>query len=229
MSEQINVTLRECRMVLERILLQTRIHPGSIAAVREHILRSELRGLGGFAGLLEQLPELQSAHLTQKFELADRDTLTLNAKRQHAWVVGQPALDLLLSEAALSQGIVELVVHNLTHARELSALHDLALRLGATVTVREGVQGAWVLRCERAGVPLGDRTDPLLWGLIRNGLALPATLWWRMYQLSLGALAPDNVVSRRHAGANIVTEDGRIVGRPSDDDTDFSMLKAAAA
>jgi hypothetical protein len=36
------------------------------------------------------------------------------------------------------------------------------------------------------------------------------------------------VSSRRHAGPIIVTEDGRVIGRQDDDETDFSLLTSDA-
>ena len=62
-----------------------------------------------------------------------------------------------------------------------------------------------------------------------EGLVVEAPLWWQLYQRSMGALAPDSVVSRRHAGANIVDDSGKVIGRMTDDDTDFSLLRAPGA
>ena len=69
------------------------------------------------------------------------------------------------------------------------------------------------------------RDEPLLWDLLQNGVSIDADLWWRVYAVAQKALAPDSVVSRRHAGPVIVNDDGSIIGRKdSDDETDLSFL-----
>jgi hypothetical protein len=67
--------------------------------------------------------------------------------------------------------------------------------------------------------------EPLHWDVLQNGLSIETDLWWRIYSLAQKALAPDSVVSRRHAGPVIVNDDGTIIGRKdSDDETDLRFL-----
>ena len=60
-----------------------------------------------------------------------------------------------------------------------------------------------------------------------DGTPVDAELWWRLFDESDKALAPDSFESRRHAGALIVEADGRVIGRQDEDDTDLSMLTGA--
>lgn len=67
--------------------------------------------------------------------------------------------------------------------------------------------------------------DPVLDDLMARGREIPAALWWRVYDTAQTALTPDSAVSRRHAGVNIITEDGQIIGRTdNDDDSDPRFL-----
>lgn len=60
--------------------------------------------------------------------------------------------------------------------------------------------------------------------ILSEGFASTRGLWERLYTRALGALTPDTVSSRRHAGTVMVDANGKVIGRPDDDDTDFSLL-----
>lgn len=57
-----------------------------------------------------------------------------------------------------------------------------------------------------------------------DGLPVQPSLWWTLFDRSSEALAADTVQSRRHAGPIRVEDDGSIVGRQDDDETDMSLL-----
>jgi hypothetical protein len=44
--------------------------------------------------------------------------------------------------------------------------------------------------------------------------------WWALYHRSNEALTPDSPLSRRHAGASVLSEDGQIL-HDADDDLDM--------
>jgi hypothetical protein len=50
-----------------------------------------------------------------------------------------------------------------------------------------------------------------------EGIAVDAELWWTAYRRSNLALSVDTRVSRRHAGATIVEEDGTVRGATDDE------------
>ncbi len=232
MGGTLTVSLRESRLVLDRLLLQTALPPGYNSAVRECILMSEAMGLGGYAALQKNFDTLRHAnplalaltHVQRNGETA----LSVSCGGQHAWVAGQILLDLLVDLACNDDGSL-LLVEDIAAPAELAVLSALALRQGAEVEIDGITTHRAQLRLKRIRMPATGLTDAMLWKVIRQGLPVEAALWWALYRLSLQALAPDSVVSRRHAGANMVDENGKVVGRLNDDDTDFSLLKSVAA
>ncbi len=227
----LNISLRESRMVLDRLLMQTGMPSGAIASVRECVLVSEALGLGGLRRF-DRLQPVMGASTSEPLRLEESAgaPLTVDAAGQHAWSIAQILIDLLIAESATG-GVTSLAVHNVTEADELAVIPSLAARLGATVSVHTNpdTSAACTLMLDHRAVAPHDHTDAVLWRIIRDGLIVEAPLWWQLYHRSMGALAPDSVVSRRHAGANIVDDSGKVIGRMTDDDTDFSLLRAPGA
>ena len=223
----LEISLREARLITDRLLMQTGMPSGSIAAVREAVIASEALGAGGFVRFLALHPTMvatTSEPLT--LEEAPGAPLVVNAAGQHAWLIAQTLVDLLIAEAAGGASNV-LVVKGVAEADELRVVQSLGARLGAEITVAPADKEA-TLTLKMRTPPPKDKTDALLWRVIRSGLPVDATLWWSLYNRSLAALAPDTIVSRRHAGANVVDDSGKVLGRMTDDDTDFSLLRRGA-
>lgn len=223
----LTIALRESRLIVERLLMQTGISKGGLLCVREAIIVSEALGLGGYARLSALQPTL-GATTTEPLQIEDGAPLVVQANGQHAWLIAQPLVDLLLAEAAAG-GATGLRVHGSTEPAELAVALPLAARLGAVIELRLDADGAATLTLLHRAPPPPDRTDALLWRVIRDGQEVDAKLWWSLYHRSMAALAPDSVVSRRHAGANVVDDGGRVLGRMTDDDTDFNLLRKPAA
>jgi hypothetical protein len=159
--------------------------------------------------------------------------LVVDAGGQHAWVAGATVLDLAVAEAC-EQGRCHLRVRNVAAGPELAVLAAMAVRHGMRCAVRVVGGDAEGGDVELEVEPLAAATstvarDPLLRNVLQQGIPVDAALWWRLHALASRALAPDSVASRRHAGPVIVAADGRIIGRPVDDDTDFTLLKPQAA
>jgi hypothetical protein len=86
------------------------------------------------------------------------------------------------------------------------------------------------------GAPMqsGAPSDPLvtltgathLARVTREGLPVPGDLWWHLFHKSNEALSPDSSISRQHAGASVLDEEGRIIG-DTDDDQDLESEQAA--
>lgn len=220
------VSVREARMCVERILLWRGLPSGAVYGVREAILASQSLGLGGFAWLLERHAELDwSAHARVKVEDRADATLAFDGGGAHAWIVLPTLVDLAV-DLARRNGTGRAYIENVREPRELAAACALAKRHGAT-----GELSGPLLTLRNAAQPAtAAQWDPLLDAAMKHGYDVPGQTWQAVHELSNGALAPDSVASRRHAGPVVLAEDGRLLGRvPQDDDFDMNMLKKVAS
>jgi hypothetical protein len=219
-SAIMTVSLREMRMVFERLLQVTRIESGLVPALRDCALYSAALGLGGFARLEQTLETIGKADPTA----LSLDGLAIDCGGQHAWLAADAALD-VATESLRTGGAGLVTVHNAADAGELRVVEALAQRFGLTATVTVEADGA-------ATVAVSPATDPsqiaTLDAIRRDGVRVEAALWWTLYHRSADALAPDSYLSRRHAGPIIVEADGKVIGRQDEDETDFSLLLADA-
>lgn len=223
-TEMLRIMPREMRMMTERILSLTSLPKGFYLAAQDLVMYSQKLGLGGFALLEERFELLKHADLGKISIISEEGaTLRLDAGDQHAWCVIPGVID-LLGELAHSFGAARITVVNALDPSELQLTSSLAARNGIAVTVAGSDE---ILLAASAISLSGDisQDEPLLWELLQEGAAMPAPLWWRIYHLAQKALAPDSVVSRRHAGPLIVNDDGTVIGRKdNDDETDISFL-----
>jgi len=223
------LTLREARMIVDRILLQTQVPSGSIATVRDAILYAEAAGLPALTSLHDQIEALKAMNPRRLVLIASAgDGLALDAQGEHAFGIAPALLDLAVAEAR-RQGRAKISVANVTAPEFLACLPAYAWRWQCDVEVATDTSGQ-VHIAARDRRPKGDATrpdsaeDPVMQRLLREGFPVPKEAWRRIYDLSQGALTPDTVSSRRHAGTVMVDAEGRVIGRPDDDDTDFSFL-----
>ncbi|MGG5823853.1 hypothetical protein [Falsiroseomonas sp. HW251] len=250
MSETVVLLPREIRLVVERLLLLTPLPFAFVPAVRDVVLYSAIAGLGGLPLLLERLEELKAAD-PRAIRVAEPEPgrFEVDCGGQHAWVALPSLLDLAAEGVAL-HGSAVVTASELRDPEELLAAAGLGRRQGVLAFGAVGpaqvaapcadVVAPGRLRIARASATLfaapapraGTKpglVDPLLARALRDGMAVPAAIWWRAHHLSNTALAPDTVESRRHAGPVIVMPDGSLIGRKdNDDDTDFSLLTSAA-
>jgi hypothetical protein len=222
-------SLRESRMVLERLMQVVRIDEGLVPSLRDCALYSAALGLGGFPAVSAQLDLLRGA-APADIRLISEAPLTIDGAGQHAWVVAEAVVDLLVAEAraAAAPGpeTAEARVLNVAEPHELGVVAAIARRHGFTTDLGQG-EGQAGIRIVLRPVS-ADAPDPLQ-RIRREGLPVARDLWWRLFHRANEALAADTVESRRHAGPIRVEEDGRIVGRQDDDETDFSLLVSPAA
>jgi len=215
---------REMRMMTERVFSLSGQPKGFFLAVQDVVMYSQKLGLGGFALLEQRWESLKSADPSLVWIARDQgDRVTLDGAGQHTWFIIPAAID-LLGELAARHGRGTVTVTNATDAAELRVAAELAARSGLSVAFEDSVQPTLTATPAVMSRDLG-RDEPLLWDLLHNGVSIDADLWWRVYAIAQKALAPDSVVSRRHAGPVIVNDDGSITGRKdSDDETDLSFL-----
>ncbi|MBC7802236.1 MAG: hypothetical protein H7Y16_00040 [Candidatus Parcubacteria bacterium] len=219
----LHVSVREARMCVDRILLTCGLPHGYVHGVRECVLLSEALGLGGFKHLYGDHATLQMENFST-IRVTEGDPLTVDAAGLHAWLLLPTLVDLAV-DIARKAGNSRLKVLRVAHREELQVAAGLAKRHGTEFEVSGDL-----LTVQNTSRPrTAEQWDPLLHAAMRDGFDVEETLWRAVHRFSNGALAPDSVVSRRHAGPVILTDDGSIAGRlPQDDDFDLNMLKKVA-
>lgn len=227
-SLTMQVSVREARLVIERLLLTTDLPKGYIRAVRECVLVSQAAGLRGFAGLSD-LAMLATPFVDVLKVVSEGEMISFDAGGVHAWVAMPTILDLAIA-ASRRGGIHKFAVLNVRAAGELACMTHLAQRHGAAFDVQfpsvESGSEVVILSIYNTAKPRTFEAQyPLLADALLHGFTSSRDLWRSLYERSSGALAPDSIQSRRHAGPVIVLDDGTIVGRPPvDDDFDPAML-----
>lgn len=220
------VSVREARLFIGRVLLTCGLPGGAVHGVQECILVSQSLGLGGFRLLLEghaglRWPDFAAVRLR---EGADGE-LEVDAGGAHAWLLASTLTDLAV-DLARRQGSARVLVSNAGAPRELAVVTGLCPRHGA----RAVLSGERIEVHNTSRPVTAEQWDPLLHAALREGYAVEEPLWRAMHELSNRALAPDSVVSRRHAGPVVLADDGRLLGRvPGDDDFDMNMLKKVSS
>ncbi len=218
----LSISVRECRMFVERILLICGLPSGYVHGVRECVLLSEALGLGGLRHLLERHAALRMDRFgnLRVHERAD-GTLEFDGAGLHAWLLLPTLVDLAV-DAARRAGRSKVQVENVEDIRELAVATALAVRHGAIVEV----SGSAIETRNGSRPRTAAQWDPLLHAAMQHGFAVEEVRWREVHRLANTALAPDSVLSRRHAGPVVLKDDGSIQGRlPQDDDFDINMLK----
>lgn len=214
-DRSITLSVRETRMIVERILLSLGLTAGLVPAISNAILYSQTIGLSGLAGFERAIDALKAAQLDAIRMVDDKK---LDAGGQHAWLLADDVLDLALAQYRM-HGAGEITVSRVADAAELRVIAALAERHRARATVELTRDGATIrITADRLPGP-----DPIMDTALRDGLTVPHALWRALYDRSADALTPDSIESRRHAGPVMVDAEGRVHGR-DDDDTDFELL-----
>jgi hypothetical protein len=210
------VSLRESRLILERLVQAASVPPGLLPSVRDCALYSAALPGPGFTGMADRIEALRATR-PAPLHFVER---IVYCGGQHAWYAAETLLDLAI-EQFLTTGRGEVAAVNLTQPGELRVVTGLAEAHGLAASAR--IEGA------RALVTVTARPasrQSLLDQIRRQGIPVAPETWWQLYHASHEALAPDSFESRRHAGTVRVEADGRIVGRNDEDETDLAMLAA---
>jgi hypothetical protein len=213
-------------MCVDRILLTCGVPSGYVHAARECVLLSQALGLGGFQALLLGRGGIDM-HLFSAMQVEEhKDSgLVIEAAGTHAWLL-LPTLTDLTVDIARRSGRATASVKNVAEPDELQIVSALAKRHGASAYFAKDGNGVTVSVSNAARPRSAEQWDPLLHAAMRDGFPVEESLWRAVHAQSNSALAPDSVVSRRHAGPVILQDDGTIFGRrPQDDDFDMNMLR----
>lgn len=214
------LSLREARMVLERLVLVAGVDAGLVPSLRECALFSAAHGPVGFEGIEASMNALRGADPKRLTMSDEGGKVVLDGHGLHAWYGVHPLVD-LLAEQLHDGRRAEMRVAGFAEPAELRVAVPIGQRQGISVAINFQ-DGEALVNAEHAA----NGADPVM-DIILNGTPVDADLWWRLFDESDKALAPDSFESRRHAGALIVEADGRVIGRQDEDDTDLSMLTGA--
>jgi hypothetical protein len=216
---EVTLSVRETRMIVERILLASGLPDGFVPAVGNCVIYSQAMQLGGLAAFESSIAVISESQLSAiRLVQESPEACVVDGGRNHAWLVVHDALDLAVASYRRGgAGLVE--VRNVQTVAEARVVEGLAQRHGARaeVTIAEGVVGIKMVADQLPG------PDRLMEAALRHGFPVTHELWRTLYDRSSAALTPDSLESRRHAGPVMVDAEGRVHGR-DDDDTDFELL-----
>ena len=213
----LSLSLRECRLILERLVQAAGAPSGMLHAARDCALYSAIQPGPGLSQMARQLDALRRSKPQPIALLEDSDRLLIDGKGQHAWYAAHAVLDLAI-EAYRCAKPGSIAVANLLEPAELRVVEGLAEHHRLTAHLVS--EGDWT----RVSVAMRSKAPTLLDRLRQEGMPTPAAIWWPLYEASMEALAPDSFESRRHAGTVRVEADGRITGRGDEDETDLALL-----
>jgi hypothetical protein len=219
--DPLNASLREIRMVIERLVQWKGVEPGMIFSVTDCGLYSAALGLSGFTGLEAQLARIAEAPLSKPTVTEQGAGTVVDAGGLHAWLVAEGALDLAIDSYRRGHG-GEVSVVNVAEPAELGVVsaiaqkHELAAK---ALPDGDAVQIIVTASADRRSV-LDD--------VRRLGVPVRRDLWFHLLKLSSNALAEDTMISRTHTGTFVIRPDGRIEGEdhPEFGQDDLSMLTA---
>jgi hypothetical protein len=199
----LRVSPREYRLVVERLLQYAGLDRGLVVPLRDIVLDAELA---------------TGAALRYVVEHSDRLTACAPAR-----VAGDGVPSLLAAPSVLDDArrLGSVTVRGLDAPELLRGLRVSAARCGvaAEVTVAEDAVRVAVTGPAPAAASVAERLagGPERLAAMTDGIAMDADLWWRAYRRSNLALSVDTRISRRHAGATIVEEDGTVRGATDDE------------
>lgn len=213
----LTITLREARLILERLVQAAGAPPGMLMATRDAAVAAALSGPDGF----EKMPgwiEALVASAPRPLDVLDSDAvLTVDCGGQHAFYCAEALLALAIDADRRGGGSV--LATGIGALDALAGLPVLAERYGMSAALAPVNGGIAIVLQPRPAA------EPTVLDRIRlDGWPVHAPLWWQLYDRALDALAPDSFESRRHAGTVRVEADGRLIGRNDEDETDLSML-----
>ncbi|HLJ72288.1 MAG TPA: hypothetical protein VKU03_13290, partial [Roseiarcus sp.] len=107
-SDPMRATLRESRMVVERLCQSIGVPDGVLRSVTDCGVYSAALGLSGYPGFERQLALLQRDAAGQMSARQERERIFFDGGGRHAWFAAEPALDLLVSVYRIA-GAAEMV------------------------------------------------------------------------------------------------------------------------
>ncbi|MGO4145108.1 hypothetical protein AB4Y77_08495 [Paenarthrobacter sp. YAF11_1] len=218
------MSVRECRLILERLLVASGSLPGEVPAARDALLAAEVHGLG-LLHLIHAHP-LSLPGEPVHYDETGPAVVVDGAGRLSALLI--PALrDIILERVT-----VDISVRNISAPELLQALDSVpeldSSRISVSVAADSGaVVSALPADDVEAAARRAARTQRITDAHL-NGLPVPGVVWLELYQRSNAALLGESAETRSHAGYKDVDETGRIVKQMDDDvDVEFALQQLA--
>jgi hypothetical protein len=218
------MSVRECRLILERLLVASGLESGEVPAARDALLAAEIHGLG-LLELIHANPLSIPAQPVRYDETAEA-----------VFVDGTGHLSALLlpglRDIILERGSVEIDISNISAPQLLQALESIPELDTSHIDVQIASPTAATVTASPAEAPeaanrLAVRSERVTKAHL-NGLPVPGAVWLELYLRSNAALLEESAQTRSHAGYKDVDETGRIV-KPMDDDVDVEYALRQAA
>jgi hypothetical protein len=206
---QLTVSVREVRVVVERCLMLLGVPRGALPNVREFVLDAEVRDGRGLAALDETFV-YEQVWVQPPRPVECDGNLRVDGAGTSSMFLAMPLAALALAAHADGR---QVVVSDMRSAHLLDALAATSRRVlgrsvAAVAVADPDEKPSW--RLDVAPVATTDvQSDPLveaagsaeLAAAIREGIPTSAALWWRLFHRSNDALTEDTPLSRAHAGA----------------------------
>jgi hypothetical protein len=219
------MSVRECRLILERLLVASGALPGEVPAARDALLAAEVHGLG-LLQLIHAQPLRLPSEPVRFDETGPAVVVVDGAGRLSALLI--PAL----RDIILERRTVEMRIGNVTAPELLQALDSVpeldSSRISVTVTASsEAIVSSSPADVAETAARLSARSQRVTDAHL-NGLPVPGVVWLELYQRSNAALLGESAETRSHAGYKDVDETGRIVKQMDDDvDVEFALQQLA--
>jgi hypothetical protein len=210
------MSLRECRLIVERLLVAAGAHPGLIPSARDAAVSAEILGLGVLRAIFEDEGLIVPGPSARTRVESSDGGIRLHADGLLSLYAAPAVRDLLL-EVDPGTEIRVVGVHRPQFLGGIAltpGLESLDIRQDGELTV---------VRVETDAARAAARVATVR-SALRDaqevGLPADSDLWFGLYVRSNDALAEDTPLSRAHAGYRDVDATGRIV-KQMDDDTDL--------
>lgn len=219
--DPMTTSLRENRLVLERLVQWKGVEPGMIFSVTDSAVYALALGLLTHDEIETHLDML--AEPAEPITIVEGSTTRVDAGGRHAWLVAEQVLDLAI--AAYRVGGPAVMVENVTEPGQLAVVSAIAEKHHLSASCEDVAESGWRIAVshEQPG------RQSVLDRVRRRGIEVGHKRWFELLALSSNALATDTIVSRTHTGSFIVQQDGSVVGRREHEfafDDDVSMLTA---
>ena len=201
------VSLREVRILIDRLLQWKGFSAGRRPALTESALYSASLGLSGFEVLLDNIDALKIGIENHSLLNDNTTNLCLDAQGKHAWAVAEEISDLLTEMDRCNRESCVKVV-NLAAPEELAVVGPLIQKHGLNAQIEILPSGTAVTHV--VGPSSSEKNELLR--ICHQGIPTKRELWFDLFQTSNAAQAPDTKLSRTHASTANLAEDDTFVG-----------------